>query len=907
MQLRSLTVRNVRSYLSGRIELGPGTTLLSGDVGSGKTSLLYAIEMALFGFAEVEAAFLVRHRTRDAEVTLGLADAEHHYEFRRRFRRKTQRGREGFEIEESSFSVDGARTRYSATELRQRAIDLLGFPDNPNPRAHSDVWRWAVYIPQERMRDVLFQSPTERLETVRKALGLEQYQIAADNAAEVAAELRRLAEVGDAEAEQLRHWSEELPRWSETRLARAREVEVLGEEEGEQRTACSAAEAALADAEAAARAAVEDQRLLERLAADLERSAREGTERVAEAEKLESEARQRREEAARIAAELARVRMGPTLDEARARVQALEAELATSEASAREQAQVGAGLEAARRARTEAEHRRDQLRAELGRLTHTLHEAEAERPLKEPPAPTDRTLAELGAELERLQGEIDAARDRFAQERHLAEDLHELLREGSCPRCHQPVRPEDFRTHFEAAEARRLGAARDLEQLTAQRRGVEEGRAARERYERSRERFEQVEMRRRQLRELVAGSTGRLEQAEREVEARSQEIARLERREAELAPAVAQRAARVADRATQLGALQHAEEEERARSRQAEVERGLLARAELLVEQAIHWRDQAEVSAARRAGLARELASAELRVRDRPDPRPALATARSAHDHARSELERVVGRRATAQAGLEEASRRIVEAEAGDRIRSARISEANHARRLAGWVGREFREGLLDLEHRRLAQAQSEFNRAFARYFSTLVEDPELLARCDVAFSPSVEIDGEVTPAEALSGGERTALALAYRLAMGRVVRGAGRLKLETLILDEPTDGFSPEQVSRMGELLEELQLPQVLIVSHESGLSGIADHLVRVHKEEGASVIEADGVPRPEETAPEGEAPDPRPRRAPRRRPPAGDLTPEAAGTPGDPMGGTPRPEGSPPGARDASARPAS
>ncbi len=112
-------------------------------------------------------------------------------------------------------------------------------------------------------------------------------------------------------------------------------------------------------------------------------------------------------------------------------------------------------------------------------------------------------------------------------------------------------------------------------------------------------------------------------------------------------------------------------------------------------------------------------------------------------------------------------------------------------------------------------------------------------ARVDETFAPWVDIGGQATPAEALSGGERTALALAYRLALGRTVRDAGRLTLETLILDEPTEGFSQEQTLRMGDLLEGLGLPQVILVSHERQLEGIADRVVRVRKKGGVSVIE--------------------------------------------------------------------
>src|SRR5215469_15767987 len=173
MQIQSVRLRNIRSYESAELSLGPGITLLIGDVGAGKTSLLYGIEMALFGFAEVDPVHLVRHRARQAEVDLRLTGDGHRYELRRRFSRRTRKGRAVFEPDDCAFSEDGHLAKYSPTELRQRAIDLLGFPDNPNPRAHSDLWRWAVYIPQEQMREILAAEPGARRETVRKALGLQ--------------------------------------------------------------------------------------------------------------------------------------------------------------------------------------------------------------------------------------------------------------------------------------------------------------------------------------------------------------------------------------------------------------------------------------------------------------------------------------------------------------------------------------------------------------------------------------------------------------------------------------------------------------------------------------------------------------------------------------------------------------
>ncbi len=185
-------------------------------------------------------------------------------------------------------------------------------------------------------------------------------------------------------------------------------------------------------------------------------------------------------------------------------------------------------------------------------------------------------------------------------------------------------------------------------------------------------------------------------------------------------------------------------------------------------------------------------------------------------------------------------------AERGRAERAARLAEATELEAKSDWIGEPFRIAVLRMEKELLAHAQGAFDRAFSRYFAALLDDPGLSARTDASFTPEVTIAGEATPAEALSGGERTGLALAFRLALASVVRSLGEVRLETLLLDEPTDGFSAEQVVRMGELLEELALPQVVVVSHESQLTSIADRTVKVVKLDGRSRLEAEAAPAP-------------------------------------------------------------
>ena len=49
MILKKIKLNNIRSYENQEIEFLEGSTLLSGDIGSGKTSILLGIEFALFG------------------------------------------------------------------------------------------------------------------------------------------------------------------------------------------------------------------------------------------------------------------------------------------------------------------------------------------------------------------------------------------------------------------------------------------------------------------------------------------------------------------------------------------------------------------------------------------------------------------------------------------------------------------------------------------------------------------------------------------------------------------------------------------------------------------------------------------------------------------------------------------
>jgi exonuclease SbcC len=151
------------------------------------------------------------------------------------------------------------------------------------------------------------------------------------------------------------------------------------------------------------------------------------------------------------------------------------------------------------------------------------------------------------------------------------------------------------------------------------------------------------------------------------------------------------------------------------------------------------------------------------------------------------------------------------------------------------WLVNYFVPTVETIEKQVMIAIWEKMNEQFQRWFQIMIEDPNLQARIDENFTPIITQNGFDQDFESLSGGEKTSVALAYRLALNSTVREiAAGVKPNLLILDEPTDGFSKEQLFRIRDILNELKCPQVVIVSHEEELDTCADHVFKVGRVQG-------------------------------------------------------------------------
>jgi exonuclease SbcC len=183
--------------------------------------------------------------------------------------------------------------------------------------------------------------------------------------------------------------------------------------------------------------------------------------------------------------------------------------------------------------------------------------------------------------------------------------------------------------------------------------------------------------------------------------------------------------------------------------------------------------------------------------------------------------------------------------ELGERIgnKEGLKKDTDKLKGLESWISGKFLEIVLFTEKQVMSTLKHEFSHLFSQWFSSLVSD-NLSARLEDDFSPVIEQNGYEIDYQFLSGGERTAIALAYRLSLNQVINSLlSNIKTNDLvILDEPTDGFSTQQLEKMREVLEQLQTEQLIIVSHEQKMEDFVDNIIRVKKGAGISEVGGDG-----------------------------------------------------------------
>ena len=126
MLIKKIKLENIRSYTNQEINFPQGSILLAGDIGSGKSSILLAIDFALFGLRKgnLSGGSLLRNGEEEGSVELHFDIEDNNVTINRRLKRI-----QNSIMQDSGYIIiNGERRDSSAIELKQSILNLLNYP-----------------------------------------------------------------------------------------------------------------------------------------------------------------------------------------------------------------------------------------------------------------------------------------------------------------------------------------------------------------------------------------------------------------------------------------------------------------------------------------------------------------------------------------------------------------------------------------------------------------------------------------------------------------------------------------------------------------------------------------------------------------------------------------------------------
>lgn len=858
MIIKNLSLHNIRSYKDHEpIKFSLGSMLFEGDVGSGKSTILSAIEFALFGLGDIDGRHLLRGKENEGWVLLEFeVDGKEYRVFRSLVRRRkyVHQG-EGYIVE------NGVRTDYAVGEMKERILGILDFNERPQPKTSSLIFRYAVFTPQEKMKEVLFQRVERRLETLRRAFGVEDYSIARNNVGVLRGHLRERitfirGQTKDldekkldivSEEKQLKTLKKELKGFEtdfnkiDKKLNELKEqMEALGKKK-EKVLTLKAEISHLLDKISKGK---ENLALLEE---DIEKLEKEKKEAETAEQNLEN-LRPEYEKFKRISKEVDRLEK---VDEQYRILTSTKDKLEVAIRKAGESLE--AGIKKAEKEILKLHKDVDKTRPELARISKLKADAKSlEKKLKQLPSIAER-VTELKQQQSRVETEIEGLEKELRRKRREWKSIETIGIGAPCPRCHQEL----TKRHFGKVKEE---YADEFQNLRGQIERLEQGMPKLDEEIGSLgEKQTALEQERESLAKLMK-SIATLEEKKRTLKETKKEIASKMRALEKDRQNLKDEKNALAERKKLSKALQDLKKLEPEKNRFERLKEQLKGYREAEIERLYTENKQI---AGRKRKILRELATkgkrAQVLEKEVLANKKKHASKKEIFDKEKGVLDQIKGLKesrktvesewnsknseiAGKKAEIKGQNKRIKEFREEIREKERLLLSRDLYQQYKIWIDEYFIPATEDIERHVMASIREEFDELFQRWFSQLIETGEITVRVDDNFTPLVEQSGYELDVASLSGGEKTSVALAYRLALNVMVKKVCEaMHSNILMLDEPTDGFSTEQLVRVRDILDELKCDQVIIVSHERELEGFVEKIYRVRKEAGvSSVLEA-------------------------------------------------------------------
>ncbi len=812
MRLIYIKLWNIRSYVNEKIDFPEGSVLLCGDIGSGKSTILLAIEFALFGIkrGEFSGASILRNGADEGLVELKFTiDGGKEVVVQRRLKRtsKTVKQESGF------IAVDRQRFEGTPVELKSKVLELLGYPTSLISKGRDMVYRYTVYTPQAEMNRILFSDNEERLDTLRRVFNIDRYKRVRENLQTVLRDMRSKVSVMEGRIQ-------DLPDKSKQRKALVSEInEVTREAKSlvpmikDVEEKIGKTSQALSELEKRMQSLVEEKKTLEHLLKEKSSAQESITKLENELKRIDTEAKKKE----------ARLPEGDASEEI---VESLQAHIEKKRAE----------LDAMREKNNLLTQRLSDMKEEMKRLedeTSSKKKLEKEIYAKKQEIKSIevalRQKSSIEKDIEKIEKILSELGNRLAEcgvnhanAKKVIDDVSEL---SDCPTCHQEVTEEYKKSIVKQKK-------QEMKSIETQKKELEESIKGYEgRLTKSKENLKLLHEKERNL-EKERAELAHLENSMKEFgskRARLEELnSRHEKMKSDLIPKE-----NIDTLAKELEALQK-------KHKMISEKLSAMKEIEYMRDSQKRYEDELASAKDKLKQLSDDIKTSENKVASYGNLEKELATLKEKQESERKEEKELMMQK-TSLLSKRESLMKTKDTLDEEIIEKRSIKERiDKMLELRSWLSDHFSSMTLLMERSVMSRIFTEFDELFREWFNIMIEDEVISVRLDEEFTPIVEQDGYEMSLDDLSGGEKTSCALAYRLALNKVINDCiDSIKTRDLIiLDEPTDGFSSEQLDRLRDVLGKLNISQVIIVSHEAKIESYVDNVLRISKTEHVSSL---------------------------------------------------------------------
>ncbi len=812
MRLVYVKLWNIRSYVNEKIDFPEGSILLSGDIGSGKSTILLAIEFALFGIkrGDISGSSMLRNGADEGLVELKFIVGDRkEIVVQRRLKRtaKTIKQESGF------VSVDRQKFEGTPVELKSKILDILGYPPSLISKSRDMVYRYTVYTPQADMNKILFSDNEERLDTLRRVFNIDRYKRVRENLQIITRSMRENLGRMEGRIQDLPEKSKQRKRLVSEINEVTREAKSLAPKIKDSIARMGTLSDNLKDVETRNQALFEEKKNLEYL--KKEHSSVE--ERITRLEKDIS-------------------KINEEISKKREKMPAVEASEEILESLAQEIEKKRTALESSKEKNALIAQRMADHKEEIKRLegeTSSKKKLEKEIYAKKQQIKSFevalRQKDSIEKDIEKIEKILADLNNQLAEcgvnhnnAKKVIDDVSEL---SDCPTCHQEV-TEDYKKDIIKKQKQ------EIKSIESKKKEIEQSvEGYSDRLTKSKDNLKKLYDKERQLEKERAELT-HLEESMREFDSKRNKLEELkskyERMKNDIVPkerldeltkeleSLQKRHKDVSDRIAIARELEYMDENRK------KYESELASARENLKS----VKDQTQVSE-KKINSMKDVGSEMTRLKEE------IEKARSQEKELMMQKTSMLSRRDSLMKSKDELDEEI--------LSKREIKEKMEKMlELRTWLTDYFSGMTMLMERSVMSRIFNEFDELFREWFNIMIEDEVISVRLDEEFTPIVEQNGYEIGLDDLSGGEKTSCALAYRLALNKVINDCiDSIKTRDLImLDEPTDGFSSEQLDRLRDVLGKLNISQVIIVSHEAKIESYVDNVITVQKTEHVSSL---------------------------------------------------------------------